>query len=160
MTIDRYLADGRFKKGKILSPSFCHGGYRYLPIQSCGIKKGNKIARLVAINFLGEKPAPMQVNHIDGNKLNDDVSNLEWVTPSENQIHSSHVLGNQIGEKSHNSKLSNSDASNIRALHKNGHSLAGLAGSYRVHKGTIHKIVEEKTYRTSYLGIIPKRKAT
>jgi hypothetical protein len=48
------------------------------------------VARLVALAHLKEKPTitKCQVNHRDHNKLNDSVSNLEWVTASQNNIHS------------------------------------------------------------------------
>jgi hypothetical protein len=48
------------------------------------------VARLVALAHLNEKPtiAKCQVNHRDHNKLNDAASNLEWVTASQNNIHS------------------------------------------------------------------------
>lgn len=49
--------------------------------------------RLVANYFL-EKPSSQHVvNHNDGNKLNNHVSNLEWVTSSENRLHAINVLG-------------------------------------------------------------------
>lgn len=48
-----------------------------------------KIHRLVARAFIGEPPddSRTQINHIDGNKLNNHYSNLEWVNSSENQLH-------------------------------------------------------------------------
>ena len=57
-------------------------------------QKRFKIHRLVAEHFI-ENPDPKKktfVNHIDGNKLNNNKENLEWVTPSENQIHSRDAL--------------------------------------------------------------------
>ncbi|QNI20386.1 HNH endonuclease [Bacillus phage 1_ICo-2020] len=45
------------------------------------------VHRLVAAVFLGERDRPMMVNHKDGNKTNNHVDNLEWVTCSENTIH-------------------------------------------------------------------------
>lgn len=59
----------------------------YLRIKLKG--KHYSIHYLVCWVFNGEKPSPeYQVNHIDGNRKNNHYSNLEWVTPRENIIHS------------------------------------------------------------------------
>lgn len=52
-------------------------------------KKGYNVIvhRLVAIHFIENTSNKPEVNHIDGNKLNNNASNLEWVTRSENQKH-------------------------------------------------------------------------
>ena len=55
------------------------------------------IHRLVASAFIPNPKQKPQVNHIDGNKLNNKLSNLEWVTPSEQMIHSYNILGNSGG---------------------------------------------------------------
>lgn len=46
------------------------------------------VHRLVGIHFLGTPKKGWQINHKDNNKLNNNVSNLEWVTQSENIRHS------------------------------------------------------------------------
>ncbi len=47
------------------------------------------IHTLVALYFIGKRPGPRhQINHLDGNKLNNKVENLEYVTPSQNVVHS------------------------------------------------------------------------
>jgi hypothetical protein len=56
--------------------------------------------RLIALTFLENSENKEQVNHIDGNKLNNCVSNLEWVTNQENQLHKFKIgLGNNYTRK-------------------------------------------------------------
>lgn len=64
---------------------------------------------LVAEHFIGKKPTPShQVNHKDGNKQNNHVSNLEWTTPSENKKHAYRLgLMCQKGENHASNKLNN-----------------------------------------------------
>jgi hypothetical protein len=62
-------------------------GYHYVHISN-GIKGRNiKVHRLVAIAFIPNPENKSDVNHIDGNKLNNHVSNLEWATIKENVRH-------------------------------------------------------------------------
>lgn len=51
-----------------------------------GERRANvRISRIVATAFLGAPAAPnMEVDHVNGNTLNNNVANLEWVTPEEN----------------------------------------------------------------------------
>lgn len=52
-----------------------------------GIRRKYSRCRLVALTFIENPTNKPCVNHKDGNKLNDNVDNLEWVTVSENTIH-------------------------------------------------------------------------
>lgn len=52
-----------------------------------GITRGKLVHRLVAETFIPNHQNKPEVNHIDGNKQNNNVKNLQWVTPSENQRH-------------------------------------------------------------------------
>ena len=61
-------------------------GYRQLRLYKQDGGKNFTVHRLVASTFLGD--SELQVNHISGDKSDNSVSNLEWVTPSQNIDHS------------------------------------------------------------------------
>jgi len=61
--------------------------------------------RLVALHFIPNPENKPQVNHIDGNKSNNHINNLEWCTASENMTHSVNTLNNK-SEPGINHKLS------------------------------------------------------
>lgn len=73
--------------GRVLSPRVGKAGYKYLHLSKDGIKKTHKVHRLVALHFCNSWFEDAIVNHIDGDKLNNHFSNLEWVTITENNRH-------------------------------------------------------------------------
>ena len=73
-------------KNQLLKP-MNDGNYLNVDLYKNEKKKRYKIHRLVAKAFIPNPEDKKEVNHIDGNKLNNKYSNLEWVTPSENMIH-------------------------------------------------------------------------
>lgn len=74
------------KSGKELMP-MKNRGYLRVKLYKNAQPKMYLIHRLVASAFIPNDQDKEQVNHKDGNKSNNNVSNLEWVTQSENQIH-------------------------------------------------------------------------
>ena len=75
------------RSGKLLKPNKDHGGYLYVSLFNHCKQKCAKIHRLVAEAFIKNPETKRTVNHIDGNKENNCVENLEWATHSENIIH-------------------------------------------------------------------------
>ena len=79
-------------------------------------KKGVKqvgVHRLVALAFIPNPEHKQQVNHKDGDKTNNRLENLEWVTRSENQLHACRVLGKGKGSRFHAVKLTPSEVIEI-----------------------------------------------
>ena len=75
------------QKEKLLKQSFTSTGYKKVELYKDGKRKSFKVHRLVAIAFIPNPDNKPEVNHIDGNKINNNIDNLEWVTSSENSIH-------------------------------------------------------------------------
>lgn len=76
------------KYGNILQKYINKEGYVFVRLNKNCKRTGLLLHRIVAKAFIPNPENKPQVNHIDGNKLNNNVDNLEWVTASENQKHS------------------------------------------------------------------------
>ena len=148
---------GRLKgrSGKILKQRINHEGYYSLclmPNGKNGKPKGIKIHILVAKAFILNPENKPQVNHIDGNKLNNNVSNLEWCTGKENMQHAfkNNLVTIHKGENSPQAKLTNEQASWIREHYILRDSVFGaraLGRKFGVAHNTILEILQNKSYK-------------
>lgn len=86
-----------FKKGREMSYQDIRGYARVFIRKRNEKSKSVPVHRLVAMAFIPNPKNLPQVNHIDGNKKNNSVKNLEWVTASQNKLHSFRVLGAKRG---------------------------------------------------------------
>ena len=77
------LSSSAWKKGKEMIQGISNTGYFRITIA----RKTQHIHDIVTEYFLGKKPAGMTVNHKDGNKSNNSIGNLEYLSPSDNQRH-------------------------------------------------------------------------
>ncbi len=135
------------KKGwKPLRPGIKPGGYQFVGLYSGQKAKPSyrMIHRLVAEAFIPNPESKDEVNHLDGNKLNNQAANLEWSTRSENAAHG---FANGLipsGASSYQSKLSPAQA--LEVLSAEG-SYKTLAAEYGVSAQTICNIKRGKTYK-------------
>lgn len=93
------------KKERIIKTNFSKTGYEKVKLFKNGVRYYFSVHRLVAITFLDNGSNLREVNHKDGNKSNNNVSNLEWVSSSENQKHAFR-LGLQKSKIGSNNKQS------------------------------------------------------
>lgn len=116
-------------------------------------KRVVRVHKAVAETFLSKKREKDVVNHIDGNKQNNCVENLEWCSISENTLHAMR-LGlidpeKNCGERNGNTKLSKEKVEEIKRLYKprdRNFGTRGLAKMYGVDHMTISRIVRGKTW--------------
>ena len=145
-SVDRVVAfkDGSMRKykGKVLKPSLDTPGYERLSLCNDLRCNSKSVHRLVLETF---KPHVnmnnLEVNHIDGNKLNNHLTNLEWVTRLGNISHA-YDMGLMVnkGERGHNAKLSNANVLEILERLDNGELQGDIGIDYGVSKSCISQI--------------------
>lgn len=89
------------KKGKILTPQYSRRYWR-VSLKGKFKAKNYTVSRLVAAAFIPNPESKPQVNHKSGNRNDNSVFNLEWVTLSENRRHAINVLGHTSCTKAAN----------------------------------------------------------
>lgn len=103
--------------------------------------------RLVWTHFYGPIPPAMQINHINGNKMDNRPENLELATASENIRHAVRVLkvgrtARQAGQMNHAAKLTDAQVEAIRAIYAAGsYTQAAIAKRFGVSHKTVSKVV-------------------
>ena len=80
-------------KEKILK-TWINKRYYSVSLMKDKVQKNHLIHRLVAQAFIPNPENKPEVNHVDGNTKNFNISNLEWITPSENIYHSKNISKN------------------------------------------------------------------
>ena len=155
------------RKRRMIAPSIQYiQGYRFVNLCFNKNSKLCKVSRLVAEAFITNTENKPQVNHIDGNKQNDNVANLEWVTPKENIQHAWRTglskphhtspgpspfkgisRGPNLltrGELNYGCKLSDKQVECIVAEYNNGICQPELSLKYSVHQGYISRLVNKQ----------------
>lgn len=136
------------KPGKILKPQPNSKGYLRVHIGG----KCRFVHRLVGETFLSNPDEKPVINHKDGNRLNNSLSNLEWVTRSENTQHAvrTGLLVTPCGEDAHNHILSEADVKWILQNYKKGcrtHGRKALARRFNVSHQNIKNIIDRKKWK-------------
>lgn len=77
---------------RILKPYVNKNGYCYVTLSKNAVQKSYRLHKLIAVAFVPNPDNKAEVNHIDGNKENNNSINLEWSVRSENELHA-YALG-------------------------------------------------------------------
>ncbi len=107
------------------------------------------IHRLVALAFISNPHRRLEINHKDGNKLNNQVGNLEWCTRSENQqhAHDTGLINVAKGEKSGMSKITDDQVREMRKRFKTKESNVSIAKRYGLDNSTVGYIRRGETWK-------------
>lgn len=123
------------RSDKQLKHSKNRGGYLFVVLCTDGKPKQFKVHRLVAISFLTNPDNKPQVNHIDEDKTNNRLDNLEWVTAKENTNYGSR-----------NKKAAKSNSKNIKVIYQDNtyeywDSASEFAREFGVHRQHVNDVL-------------------
>lgn len=130
----------------ILTP-FDNNGYLAVDLFANTVKQRVLVHRMVAITFIPNPENKPFVNHVDGNKYNNNVENLEWCTPSENSIHAVATGLSPVGSQKTLAKINEKDVLDIQALFEAGVADFEIAEEFGVTSGVISAIRLGKTWK-------------
>lgn len=139
---------GVIKKGnKIMNPPTYSTGYKVQKLSRNGKSKRVMVHRLVAETFIPKQEGKDVVNHKDGNKQNNAVTNLEWCTLQENCNHATKYGLKSKGSTHPTSKLKEEDIPSIRLLLEAKVPQRKIAEQYGVCQATIRDIKNNLTWK-------------
>lgn len=163
-SLDRVIKEKTGKtqtiKGRVLKQRINPGGYCYVGLRKNGVKATFAIHQLVAQTFLDNPENKPTVNHINGIKTDNNISNLEWATYSENLSHAYNsglrtaASLQTVGNKNYKRKLKSEQVIEIKRLLAAG-SLTHkeIATKFSVARSTITEIKSGRRWK--HLNIIP-----
>jgi hypothetical protein len=138
----------RIDNGYVMTNCGSPTGYAQVHLRYAGRNKYAYVHILVLSAYV-PKPSPdHEVNHLDGNKQNNSLSNLAWCTRSENIRHSFDVLGHTIrhGIATGMARFTDADIPVIRVRRAAGETLQAIASSYGTDTSTISKITRRQAW--------------
>ena len=137
---------GRGSSDMVLKPCVGSKGYMRCTLFRIGkncvrTKSTRLIHRLVLLAFHGPAKPGMQCNHKDGNKQNNRIDNLEWVTPRDNNLHALHVLGRKVVRGAENGSSKVADLALVQSLHAAGQGERKIAIATGISRFTVRSIL-------------------
>lgn len=135
------------KSKKIAKQSNSKDGYRIVSYRYNGKTKCVKVHRIVASTFLKKSNELNEVNHIDGNKENNSVNNLEWCNRSRN---CKHAYDKGLNSQRFRRKLSDDEVKFIRENYKpysRKFSTCALGRKFGIDESQVYRIIKKEAYK-------------
>ena len=129
----------RYRNGMYIVPRINNTGYLQVGLHLDSKYKRHSVHRLVATAFIENTDSLKEVNHKDGNRLNNCVTNLEWASRSMNAQHAADFLGMR-GENVGTSKLTEEQVLSIKYNLEHGLTQTEIARCYNVSPHAIFRI--------------------
>jgi len=127
------------------------GRYQVYLKNECGEQKALYLHRLLAIAFIPNPLNLPEVNHINGDKTDNRLENLEWCTRLENTQHAERLglKNHKSGEENGNAKLTGLQVSEIRMLINDGVRKTEISERYRISLTHVYFIHHNKSWQTN-----------
>lgn len=135
------------RTNKVLGRRVDKDGYRQVQLYNSGVGRNHKVHRLVAEAFISRDSERDQINHINGNKEDNRVENLQWCTRSENTRHAYKDLSFKANVspaiKAH-TKLDDRKIKDIMRLREEGLSVKEIAKLYDVSIYSVYRVTKKE----------------
>lgn len=138
--------NGTVNSQRVLRPTVGTNGYLKVSLRCNGNRHTRNIHRLLAQTFIDNPKNLPCVNHIDGNKLNNSLSNLEWASYSRNIQHAYDTGLTKALRGEGRSMLKNEDVLNIVEMKSSGGTLRGIAKKFGISASSVSDIVLGRTW--------------
>jgi hypothetical protein len=144
----RKFADTLRENPLIMKGSINSNGYAQVQLSNDSGKKTVLVQKLVLTAFVGPRPSGYEAAHLDGNRVNNHLSNLKWCTKKENVSHLKKHGTVLYGAKNPMTRLTEKQVIDIRKTYSVGNcSIKKLAKKYGVGTSTVWRIVSGKYWR-------------
>jgi hypothetical protein len=145
-------------KGKELVQTPNRGGYPEVRLFKDSKSTAKVVHRLVANAFIPNDYSKSQVNHKDGDKLNNKASNLEWMNNSENQKHA-YKLGLQpskAGESNNKATITDKDVTKLKLLYNSGKTTKEVSELIGVNLSIVRHIIYRRTWKSNTTPVLKR----
>lgn len=144
----------RIVKGKILSQSLSHTGYFVVGLSINGKNKQRLVSRVVANSFHGYPGKEYQARHLNGNRLDNRLVNIDWGTGFDNALDKKRHGTCSEGIQNPNCKLTVKEVLTIIELYHKGLRQSEIADITGAHRSTVNHVLLGRTWKhiTGYLN--------